>query len=97
MARSTTPKAKRAPKKSSGAFSITFDYGGEQYKAQGNTILDALKKIKAPTWWKSKAVITVTHGKQSSELLAYPMILKRLFINNTYQLIFEKRMLTMLK
>ena len=49
----------------------------------GATILEALETIPLPTFFKTKAIISVTFGKLKAEMWMYPVQLRKLFVNPT--------------
>jgi hypothetical protein len=83
-----------APKKK--LFTVSLAIGGEVYTAKADTVVAAVEQL-TPGPLKGKGVITVFSGDKKSELMAYPIFLKRLFVNPTARLIFEKRMIAQLR
>jgi hypothetical protein len=95
MARRTTAK-KSEEQLPSKPYLLSLSVADHTYKGEGDTILEALEQIK-PTVIKGKAVFNLTFGDLSSELVMYPLVLKRLFVNKISREIFQKRMGAALK
>ena len=94
------PKAKKKSPKSRSTKSnvlVSLIAPDQTYKATAPTIIEALEKLKVPTYFKGKSIIRVTSGKMSSEITAYPFFLRRLFVNRIAREILQKRMAAALK
>ena len=61
------------------------------------SIFEALNAIEPPTFFKSKAIISVSVNKKKSSVYFWPYTLRKLFINNVAKQILEKRLLAALK
>ena len=86
-------KPKGRPKKVKvDQFSLSLQIGDKVFKGGGATMFDALSSIKKPDKIMGKGVMTITKGEQKKELLYYPIRLKRLFYNKTFQAIQAKQL-----
>lgn len=69
-------------------FSITLNIGGQVYKGEGASALEALQSIPKPAKMSGKGVFFMTDGvKSTREVLMYPLRLRRLFYGKLSQII----------
>lgn len=74
-------------------YSVVLKIGEEEYKTEGESILDALNKIEV-SWdqIKLKGTITVMKGEHSYEKFFDIKTLRKIFINKITRLIWAKRL-----
>lgn len=79
-------------------YKITLDTSGVTHKATGETILEAINNT-GLTWEKIKAkgVIKIINGKRKLEHLFTMQVLKRIFANKGFRLVWAKRLEKLLK
>ncbi len=90
-------RPKKTPVKEEGKYQVKFSIGPDVYNVRGDSILDALKKIK-PTRYKGIAKIEATTGGKVSSLplKLFPTKLMRLFAKPIELELFAKRLQTLL-
>lgn len=102
------PAAKTAKKRSlikrvvnavtSSEVSLTVDMGyGEPLTGKGETFLEAFQSLELPEYFKGKTILTLKVGSKASEVLLYPVQMKRLVVNKYAQAVFQKRLMNALK
>jgi len=74
-------------------YKVVLDHSGEEYKATGKTVDEALVKM-GLTWdrIKAKGVIKISKGKQSYEHVFTAIKLRRLFGNKLTRALWGKRL-----
>lgn len=77
-------------------FTVSLQVAQDSYSATGETVIEALDKLKPPHI-KARGLFVVKYGKKQSEFQMIPALVKKLFINNTFKEIFQKRMISLLK
>jgi len=76
-------------------FSLSLKLNEKEYKATGKTILEGLNKLlKADGVVKTRGILKVKKGKKSFEMILYPFVLKRLYINKLSRELLQKRIKT---
>ena len=83
--------------KPSSKFSISLNLGGKTIASSGNTLLDALVALPKPQKIVGKGILTITNGDMRSEQMFWPIRLKRLFYNKSFQIIQAKQLGLFLK
>jgi hypothetical protein len=63
-------------------FKVTLELNDKTFRAKGETILEALKALKKPEFFKTTGVIRVTDGKKRTERVLNILKLKSLFNDN---------------
>ena len=78
-------------------YTVRVEFNKGTHKAEGTSVKDVLLKVLKPDFVKAKAVITFqkNSGKPFSTALL-PKTTKRLLANETFRLIFDKRITKML-
>ena len=78
-------------------YKVELKIDGKTQSQEGKTVLEALEKL-IPTkdelyrvFLKSKRLLTVSSGKKDTQLILYPVLIKRLAVNKNYRLILDKR------
>jgi len=77
-------------------FTVCLQVAKDHYSATGKNVVEALDKIQPPHI-KAKGLFVVSHDGKQSQFQMYPAEIKKLLINKTFKVVFEKRMLLMLK
>jgi len=75
---------------------VILNLAGIEYKAKSDTILEGLEMLK-PELIKSRGILKIKKGKLETEILMWPIQVKRLLINKTYREILQKRLNLALK
>ena len=78
-------------------YKVSMRLGTETQTKSGETILEALELLEKPIYFKTKGIISVKFGKQFAEIYMWPILLRKLFVNQTSRLLLEKRLLSALK
>lgn len=78
-------------------YKVSMRLGTDTQTKTGETILEALEALERPTYFKSKGIISVKYGKLFTEIYMWPILLRKLFTNQTSRLLLEKRLLSALK
>ena len=77
-------------------FTVCLTVAKDHYSATGKNVVLALDNIKPPHI-KAKGLFVVSYEGKQSQFQMYPAEIKKLLINKTFKVVFEKRMITMLK
>lgn len=79
-------------------FTMTMMVNGKEYKSKGETVSEAIDNIDQNIFpAKTKAIISIEKDGLKSSLSIMPMVLKRLFGNQTLKAIWSKRFLQLMK
>lgn len=78
-------------------YSVTLDILGQKYKADGDTIIEALDKIIIPTLVKGKGTLTAERDGKTFSIFLMPARIKSLLVNKVYRAILAKRLSVCLK
>jgi len=77
-------------------FTVTLVVDNISYGAKGDTIAEALEKIR-PTMIRNKGIITATKDGMKSEIFLYPILMRRMLVNKMYRTILDRRLTSLLK
>lgn len=92
-----TKVTKSAKKETLGAFSVKFSIGPDVYTATGDSLLDALQKIKPKKYSGLTKVEATVNGKTSRiPITLTPLRMRRFFEKPVELAIFAKRLNTLL-
>lgn len=98
----TTKKKKQVAKKrvvktikksGAGKYQLTVHFNDTDYISAGASVVEAIKNISFPvTMFKTKIMMYLSYGKQSSEQMIFPIQMRRMKMNKTAQQIWAKRL-----
>ena len=88
---------KSSPVENLAAYQITLSLAGSIYFVEGDTLLDALKKITPTSFGKGYAEIMVRYKNKETKvpIKIFPTKLKRIFNNKWEMELFAKRLNTL--
>ncbi len=78
-------------------FTVSFAFTDWKVKTKGLDIVDCLNQITPKFTLKSKATVTIKSGKKSCSRVMLPVEIKRLLSKDFNKVVFQKRMLTIMK
>ena len=78
-------------------YAATLTLGDKTYKGDGPTAFDALASLPKPQKIVGKGVFTLSHGDKKVQQTFWPVRLKRLFWNKTYQAVQAKMLAAVMK
>lgn len=71
-------------------YEVMLEVNQTQLKAKGDTIFEALNKLKAPDVIKTLGRLYITKGDQTHRKVFNTILLRRFFVNETYRKILAK-------
>lgn len=77
-------------------YRVSLKLATKTYTKIAPSITEALEKMEPEHLTKSRGVFKITYNKLKSEIMLFPLPMKRLFVNKTARLIFQKRMIAAL-
>lgn len=105
MTKQTKPKVVKEPKAKKvevpigdGVFAVSLELVGGQVLKTNASVFDALTSFipEIPAFIKGYSTLTVSSGTKSISFNITPVVLKRIRVNQTLRLIYEKRAKTVL-
>jgi hypothetical protein len=78
-------------------YKVSLKLGDLTFTKIAPSIVEALEKMQPTHLSKAKGVLTVSSRGLKTEILMYPLQLKRLFINKTARTMFQKRAIGVMK
>jgi len=86
-------KKEKVPK-----FSLSLNLGELHYKAKGESVVEAMEKLNVDRFKiRGFGIFILKSGNKKAELKYTPFQIRRILVNKIAALIFEKRILMMLK
>lgn len=97
MPRTKKIKEEVVPEKIEKQFSLKLKLNGELITTSGDSITECINNLGKFFAIKTKGVFVLKWGGLKAEVVMLPPQVRRLLINKTAKLVFEKRMLSILK
>lgn len=85
------PKKIKQLEEAKPTYEVNLVMSGATHKTYGDTVLECLEQLK-PEVIKSRGILIAKKDGRESKMILQPMIIRKLLVNSTLRLIYDKRL-----